>query len=202
MTLPSPSRMDGPDQRDPKPEEDNMAGKKAGSVFDISALFEQELKARNEDLRRQAALSMLPKLRPSARVTMAEFLDSLQQHREVWSAVLEMPAVEFGALIAGGGSRTEAAKAPAEPTKRTRISDAQKNSLKGAIVSVLGNHKDGLSRTDIAGQIGDDVLATIGVKRGELANKLRQPLGELVGDNNIHSVGEKRLMRYHAGAKK
>ena len=29
-----------------------MAAKKAGSVFDISALFEQELKARNEDLRR------------------------------------------------------------------------------------------------------------------------------------------------------
>ncbi len=179
-----------------------MAGrKKEGSVFDISALFEQELKARNEDLRRQAALSMLPKLRPSARVTMAEFLDSLQQHREVWSVVLDMPAVEFGALIAGG-SRTEAMKAAPEPTKRTRISDAQKNSLKGAIVAVLGNHKDGLSRTDIAGQIGDDVLATIGVKRDELASKLRQPLGELVGDNKIHSVGEKRLMRYHAGAKK
>jgi hypothetical protein len=34
---------------------------------------------------------------------------------------------------------------------------------------VLGNHKDGLSRTDIAGQMGDDVLATIGVKRDELA---------------------------------
>ena len=78
-----------------------MAGrKKEGSEFDISALFEQELKARNEDLRRQGALSMLPKLRPAALVTMAEFFDSLQQHREVWSAVLEMPAVEFGALIA------------------------------------------------------------------------------------------------------
>ena len=179
-----------------------MAGrKKEGSVFDISALFEQELQARNEDLRRQAALSMLPKLRPAARVTMAEFLDSLQQHREVWSAVLEMPAVDFGALIAGG-SRTESANAAPEPTKRTRISDAQKNSIKGAIVSVLGNYKDGLSRTDIAGQIGDDVLATIGVKRDELADKLRQPLGELVGDNKIHSVGEKRLLRYLAGSKK
>ncbi len=179
-----------------------MAGKqKEGSVFDISALFEEELKARNEDLRRQAALSMLPKLRPSARVTMAEFLDSLQQHREVWSAVLEMPAVEFGALMASG-SRTESTNARPEPTKRTRISDAQKNSLKGAIVSVLGNHKDGLSRTDIAGQMGDDILATIGVKRDELADKLRQPLGELLADNKIHSVGEKRLMRYHAGPTK
>ena len=79
-----------------------MAGKKSGSVFDISALFEQELKARNEDLRRKAALSMLPKLRPSARVTMAEFLDSLQQHREAWSAVLEMSAVEFASMNAGG----------------------------------------------------------------------------------------------------
>ena len=110
--------------------EDIMAAKKAGSVFDISALFEQELKARNEDLRRQAAMSMLSKLRPSPRVTMAEFLDSLQQQREVWSAVLEMSAVDFAALIVGG-PKTEAAKAAPEQTKRTRISEAQKNSLKG-----------------------------------------------------------------------
>jgi len=53
-----------------------------------------------------------------------------------------------------------------------------------------------------AGQIADDVLATIGVKREELADKLRQPLGELVADKKIHTVGEKRLMKYHAGAKK
>ncbi len=66
---------------------------------------------------------------------------------------------------------------------------------------MLGNRKDGLNRTDIAGQIGDDVLVTIGVKRDELANKLRQPLGELVDENKIHTVGEKRLMRYHAGPK-
>ena len=100
-----------------------MAGRKAGSVFDISALFEQELQARNEDLRRQAALSMLPTLRPSARVTMAEFLDSLQQHREVWSAVLTMSVVEFASLIAGM-PRAEPTKDAPEQTKRTRISDA------------------------------------------------------------------------------
>jgi hypothetical protein len=98
--------------------------------------------------------------------------------------------------------KTEVAQTAPEQTKRTRISEAQKNSLKGAIVCVLGNHKDGLSRTDIAGQIGEDVLATIGVKRDELADKLRKPLGELVDDNKIHTVGEKRLMRYHSGVKK
>ncbi len=46
------------------------------------------------------------------------------------------------------------------------------------------------------------MLATIGVKRDELAAKLRQPHGELVGDKKLHTVGEKRLMKYHAGAKK
>ena len=45
------------------------------------------------------------------------------------------------------------------------------------------------------------MLATIGVKRDELAAKLRQPLGELVGDKKLHTVGEKRLMKYHVGAK-
>ena len=67
---------------------------------------------------------------------------------------------------------------------------------------MLGQHKDGLSHTEIAGQIGDDVLATLGVKRDELAAKLRQPLGELVEDKKLHTIGEKRLMKYHAGAKK
>ena len=65
-----------------------MATKKDGSMFDISSLFEQELSARNEDLRRQAALAMLPKLRPSAKVTMSDFLDTLQQHKDVWTACL------------------------------------------------------------------------------------------------------------------
>jgi len=64
---------------------------------------------------------------------------------------------------------------------------------------VLDQHKDGLSRTEIAGQSGGDVLATIEVKRDELAAKLRQPLGELVGNKKLHTVGEKRLMKYHAG---
>ncbi len=50
--------------------------------------------------------------------------------------------------------------------------------------------------------MGDDVLATIGVKRYELADKLRQPLGEPVADHKILTIGEKRLMRYHAGPKK
>ncbi len=178
-----------------------MATKKDGSVFDINSLFEQELQARNEDLRRQAALAMLPKLRLSAKMTMADFLDTLQQHKDVWTAVLGMSVVEFASVLSGG-PRAESSAPIAAPAKRTRISDAQKNSIKGAIVSVLAQHKDGLSRTEIAGQIGDDVLATIGVKRDELAAKLRQPLGELVGDKKLHTVGEKRLMKYHAGAKK
>lgn len=178
-----------------------MATKKDGLVFDIHSLFEQELQARNEDLRRQAALAMLLKLRLSAKITMADFLDTLQQHEDVWAAVLGMSVVEFASILSGG-PRAESAAPTMATAKRTRISDAQKHSLKGAIVSVLGQHKDGLSRTEIAGQIGDDALATIGVKRDELAAKLRQPLGELVGDKKLHTVGEKRLMKYHAGPKK
>ena len=175
--------------------------KKEGAVFDITTLFEQEFQARNEDLKRQAALSMLSKLRPSARVTMAEFLDTLQQHKDVWTAVLSMSVVEFASNLAGR-PHSETVAPPESKAKRTRISDAQKNSLKGAIVSVLGNHHDGLKRADIAAQIANDVLSTIGVKREELADKLRQPLGELVADKKIHTVGEKRLMKYHAGPKK
>jgi hypothetical protein len=111
------------------------------------------------------------------------------------------PVVEFASNLAGR-QHSEAVTAPEQKTKRTRISDAQKNSLKGAIVSVIGNHHDGLNRANLAAQISDDVLATIGVRRDELADKLRQPLGELVADKKIHTIGEKRLMKYYAGAKK
>ena len=169
-----------------------MAAKKisgTGQVLDIGSLFEQELQARNEDLRKQAATRMFEKLHPSNRVTVDQFLTGIQQHKDVWAAVSTMGVLDFAATLAGGRRESEpSAKPNGKAARRSRLSDAQKNSLKGAIVSVLGNHKDGLSRTDIAGQIGDDVLATIGVKRDELADKLRQPLGELVGDNKIHSV--------------
>ena len=66
---------------------------------------------------------------------------------------------------------------------------------------MLGQHNDGQSRTEIAGQIGDDELATIGVKRDELADKPLQPLGELVGEKKLHTVGEKRLMKPCRGEK-
>ena len=142
---------------------------------------------------------MLPKLRPSARVTVAEFLDSIQQHKDVWTAVLEMSVLEFASMLQGGARTSE--PAAKETVRRTRISDAQKNSLKGAIVSVLSSSRDGYNRNDLAGQISNDTLATVGIKRDELADKLRQPLGELVADKKIHTVGEKRLLKYHAGPK-
>mgnify|MGYP007115115038 CR=1 FL=1 len=62
--------------------------------------------------------------------------------------------------------------------------------------------KDGLTRAQIATYTNEDLLGNVGVDREELADKLRQPLVELVADGKIHTVGEKRLMRYYAGAKK
>ena len=55
-------------------------------------------------------------------------------------------------------------------------------------------------RNEIAKAIPNEQLATIGVSRDELANKLRQPLSELVTDGKIHTVGEKRLMKYLVGS--
>ena len=83
--------------------------------------------------------------------------------------------------------------------ERVKPDASQKTSLKAAIISVLGANKDGLNRNDIARAISAEQLSTIGIERTELANKLRQPLGELVGDNKIHTVGEKRLMKYLPG---
>ena len=67
---------------------------------------------------------------------------------------------------------------------------------------MLTGNKEGSNRNEIAKAISADQLSSINLDRGELANKLRQPLAELVGDGKIHTVGEKRLMKYHSGPKK
>ena len=179
-----------------------MAGKKTvgAAALDNTALFEQELQARNEDLRRQAAVTMFVKLRPSNKVSVEEFLSGLKQHKDVWSVVSTMGILDFASTLTGGPKESEpkAAKA-AKGGKRTRLSEAQKNSLKGLIVNVLAGVKDGLSRAEIASHSNEDLLGNIGVNRDDLADKLRQPLGELVRENKIHTVGEKRLMKYFAG---
>ncbi len=179
-----------------------MAGKSlAGNGIDVTSLFEHELQSRAEDLYREAALSMLQKLNPSNRVTVVEFLAALEQHKDVWSAVARMGVLEFAATLMGRAAQAEESAEEAAPkAKRTRLTDAQKNSLKGIVVSLLSGAKDGMSRTDLAGQISNDLLSTVGVSREELADKLRQPLHELVAEKKIHTVGEKRLMRYHSGA--
>jgi len=180
-----------------------MAPKKTtatGSAFDINALFEQELQARNEDLRRQAAMTMFFKLHPTNKVSVEEFIAGLKQHKDVWSAVSTMGVIDFAEALVGKRPSGEAK--PAKAQRRTRLSEAQKNSLKGIIVSVLSGARDGLSRAEIADGINNELLGNVGVDRGELANKLRQPLAELVGDNKIHTIGEKRLMKYHSGAKR
>ena len=179
-----------------------MAGKKTaapGTAFDITALFEQELQARNEDLRRQAAMTMFFKLHPTNKVSVEEFISGLKQHKDVWAAVSTMGVLDFAEALVG---RRPTESKPAKAQRRTRPSEAQKNSLKGIIVSVLSNARDGMSRSEIAENINNELLSNVGVDRTELANKLRQPLAELVGDNKIHTIGEKRLMKYHNGAGK
>ena len=169
------------------------------STLDIGSLFEQELQARNEDLRRQAAQTMFYKLHPSNNISVEQFITDVKQHRDVWAIVSTMGIVDFADAIAGG--RTGGAVPPSDqPSRRTRLNETQKNAIKAAIRKLLDDSKDGLSRSEIAQCIPGDRLSTIGVSVDELANKLRQPLGELVSEGLIHTVGEKRLMKYWAGS--
>lgn len=171
--------------------------------LEIGSLFEAELQALNEDLRRQAALTMFYKLHPSNKVNVEQFINGIKQHKDVWSVVSTMGVVDFAEAVSG--SRAGGVKAPKAETKaggkRTRLNENQKSALKSAIIKTLSDNKDGLNRNEIAKAITAEQLTAIGVDRAELANKLRQPLGELVGDTKIHTVGEKRLMKYLAGGR-
>lgn len=166
--------------------------------LDINSLFEQELQARNEDLRRQAALTMFYKLHPNNKVNVEQFIAGIKQHKDVWAVVSNMGIVDFADAILGGKVREKAPPA-GKPARRTRLNENQKNTLKQVIQKTLGESKDGLNRNEIAKNISAEQLSNIGVSRDELANKLRQPLSELVSDSKIHTVGEKRLMKYLSG---
>ena len=182
-----------------------MAAKKVPTTnpagLQIDSLFEQELRVQNEDLRRQAALRTFHKLHPHNRVTVEEFINSIKQNKDIWAAVSTLGILDFADAVLGQrATAVKGNRSEAKPHKRTRLSEAQKNALKTAITSVLGGNKEGLNRNEIARAISADQLSAINLDRTELANKLRQPLAELVGDSKIHTVGEKRLMKYHTGS--
>jgi hypothetical protein len=173
------------------------------SNIEIGNLFDQELEAQNEDLRRKAALGTFLKLRPNNKVTVEQFINQLKLHKDVWAVAGALGILDFCESLLG--SRAGAPRKPeaaAKPSKRTRLSEGQKNALKTAITTALGANRDGLSRNDIAKAIPADSLNSLSIDRNELANKLRQPLAELVTDNKIHTVGEKRLMKYLSGGKR
>lgn len=170
------------------------------SGADVEGIFQRELQAINEDVRRKAALSTLNNLKLNNRVTVEQFVSSVQRHKDVWSVVASMGIIDLAMALTGRS--TAAPEKAAAPKTRTRLSDDQKAGLKGVALRLLESHKAGLSRTELAAVIRDEQLKPAGIADEELADKLRIPLAELVGENKIHTVGEKRLMKYVPGGTK
>lgn len=168
---------------------------------ELDGLFQRELESVNDDVRRKAALAAFKKLLPNNRVTVEQFFTGLQRHKDIWSAVATIGILDFAGVIAGRqGGHSEAA--PTGSKRRTRLSDEQKGSLKNAILLVLEGSSGGKSRTEITAAIDAAGLSPADIARPDLAEKLRQPLHELLGENKLHTVGEKRLMKYILGGKR
>jgi hypothetical protein len=164
----------------------------------LERLFESELESVHEDVRRKAALLAFRKLHPSNRVTVEEFLAGIEGHHEMWAAVSKLGIVDFAEALAG--RQQEAAASPAH--RRTRISEDQKKTLKSAIARVIEGKSGGMTRIEVTAAIIAGGLTPAGVDRAELPEKLRQPLHELVAEGKLHTVGQKRLMKYHSGGRK
>lgn len=167
---------------------------------DLNNLFEQELHAVNEDVRRKAALATLRNLRPSNRITVRQFLTSAQAHRDIWAVVSTLGVVDFADALLGQKASL-LIDAPAT-SKRTRLSEDQKNGLKTICLRLLEANRDGLSRSELAAQIQSQGLKPLVLTDDELVEELRTPLAELLSGTKIHTVGEKRLMKYFFGGKR
>lgn len=171
---------------------------------ELDGLFQHELQAVNDDVRRKAALSAFQKLRPGSGVSIEQFLSGLQRHSELWAVVGTLGIVDFAEMLLGKRAPgASVGSGPAAPRKsRTRVSDAQKTSLKSAILWVLESHEEGMSRTELAETVIAAGLRPNGIERDDVPEKIRQPLHELIAEGKLHTVGQKRLMRYMFGSKK
>ena len=85
--------------------------------LELDSLFEQELRAQNEDLRRMAALATFYKLHPSNRVTVEQFLVGLKQNKDIWAVVATLGVVDFAEALLGNRSVGTKAPRDARPTK-------------------------------------------------------------------------------------
>lgn len=165
-------------------------------TVDLSNHFLQELQTVNEDVRRLAALATFYRLRPSNSVTVEQFISELQGHQELWSAVRSLGIVEFAEALAG-----HHAPIATKPQRRPRLTEEQKISLAATILRVLAGHPPGMSRTELTTAIITTGLTPVGIKRTDLPIKVRQPLHELLAAGKLHTVGEKRLMKYVLGSR-
>ena len=162
-------------------------------ALELDSHFLRELQTVNEDVRRLAALATFHRLRPSNDVTVEQFLAGLQAHKELWAVVGSLGIVEFAQGLTG-----HQAPRATEPQRRSRLTEDQKASLKAAIVRVLAGHPRGMSRTEVIAAVVSSGLTPAGIERADLPIKVRQPLHELVAGGELHTVGEKRLMKYLA----
>lgn len=162
--------------------------------IELDSSFLRELQPMNEDVRRLAALATLHRLRPSNELTVEGLLTGLHAHKELWAVIGSLGIVEFAQALTG-----PAASLAATPPRRTRLTEQQKGSLKVAILRVLAGHPPGMSRTEVVAAVVAASMTPAGIRRDDLLVKVRQPLHELVTAGEIHTVGEKRLMKYLAG---
>jgi hypothetical protein len=162
---------------------------------DIDERYDHELDAAHEDVRGQAALAAFLRLQPTNDITVGQFLDQLQGHKDMWAVVRALGIADFAAALA----RRPARPAGEDRPRRTRISDEQKSSLQKVILRVLESHGGGMNRNEITAVLIDDGLVPLGIEPDVLGEKVRQPLYQLIAEGKLHTIGEKRLMRYMVG---
>ena len=163
--------------------------------IELDSSFLRELQPMNEDVRRLAALATLHRLRPSNELTVEGLLTGLHAHKELWTVIGSLGIVEFAQALTG----QPAAPLAATPPRRTRLTEEQKGSLKAAILRVLAGLPQGMSRTEVVAAVVAAGMTPAGIRRDDVLVKVRQPLHELVAAGEIHTVGEKRLMKYLSG---
>ena len=164
-------------------------------AIDLNYRFLHELQAVHEDVRSPAALAAFRRLQPTNEITVGQFLGQMQGHKEMWAVVSALGIVDFAAALA---RHPVAAAVEARP-RRTRINVEQKGSLKQAILRVIEDNSPGMNRSQITAALVAGALVPRGLEPTALGEKVRQPLHELIAEGKLHTVGEKRLMKYMVG---
>lgn len=165
-------------------------------IGDLGAAYQQEFNNIQFNIGKEAAISVFRKLAVSSEITIGQLFKSLTEDPSLWLGLSELQALEFARILLGREKQRSHPHAPSEKKKRNKLSVQQSTELKQLIMNTLQDCPKGLTRLRLVESFNKETLKELGMSSQEANIKIRRPLVDLVKEQLLYKVGEKKGVRY------